>query len=144
MAFVSAWAVPGLAHILIGRRVQGFVFLVSIMALFVSGAVMSDFKGVSREFHPLTFYAQICCGGPTLLHLLLFGKPSADDFKGSIPPLYDAGTLYMMIAGLLNIVVIADALERTMKKQKRGLGLEECGESGAKKGTGGEKSGTCD
>jgi|GEM_PF-2483820 hypothetical protein len=143
IAFISAWAVPGLAHFIMGRHKQGLVFLVFILALFISGAVMSDFKGVSPRFHPFTFYGQLCCGAPTILHLLLFGQPTADYFKGTISTYYDAGILYMMIAGLLNIVAIADALERTVKKRGHQIETKENEEkNGAKEGV--ESGGTSD
>ena len=117
-AVVVTWLVPGLAHFIMGHRKQGVVFAVCIWGMFIGGEFMSGFEGVSPTHYRLTFIGQVCCGGPTLLHLSIFGEPEEDEFQGRVSRWFDAGMLYILIAGLLNIVCIADAVERGLKVKK--------------------------
>lgn len=117
-AVAVTWLVPGLAHFLMGYRKQGIVFAVCIWGMFIGGEFMSGFEGISPTHYRLTFIGQVCCGGPTLLHLSIFGEPNEDEFQGRVSRWFDAGMLYILIAGLLNIVCIADAVERGLKMKK--------------------------
>lgn len=134
VALVVAWLVPGLAHLIMGHRKQGIIFMVCIMGLFIGGEFMSGFKGVSPEYYRLTFIGQVFCGGPILFHLLVFGQPQEEEFCGSVSPWFDAGMLYMLIAGLLNIVGIADAVERGLKMKRPSSLKKEVGSGGNGRG----------
>ena len=124
-AVLITWLVPGLAHFLMGHRKQGVVFAICIWGMFVGGEFMSGFEGVSPTHYRLTFVGQVCCGGPTLLHLFIFGEPDEDEFRGRVSRWFDAGMLYILIAGLLNIVCIADAVERGLKVKKPSFERQE-------------------
>jgi len=129
-----AWLLPGLVHLLLGKRGHAVVFFLCVVGVFVVGDVASDFKGVSYHYHRWAFVAQMGAGAPVLLHLAIAGQPSDEEFRPAlgeggrrISPFYDAGMIYMMIAGLLNVVAIADAVERAVRRPRRGADAAEEG-----------------
>jgi len=122
LALLVAWLLPGLLHLLLGKRFHAALFFGAVVAFFIIGDVASDFYGVSAHYHFYAFLAQLCAGAPVLLHLAICGQPSAETFTGSISPYYDSGVIYMMVAGLLNVAAVADALERLYRRRKDGGG----------------------
>ena len=97
---------PGLGHIVLGRRGAGAVFLVSIGLLFGFGITMEGelfpFDGAA----PLTLLAGLAemgAGGFYLAARFLglgAGTPEA--------PTYEYGYAFLIVAGLLNMLVILD------------------------------------
>lgn len=110
---------PGLGHLYLGHRTRGLVFLVVITATFWSGVAIGGVRStVDPKERKLWFMAQLCTGGNTLAAWALnqrFTRPYAQD---SQPPPYshwmraDVGVHYAGIAGLLNLLVILDAIAR--------------------------------
>lgn len=114
-----AWAVPGLGHFLIGDRARGLVFLVTISATFWTGvAIGGVVDTVDPRKHKLWFVAQICTGGNTLAAVAFHdsvvraktarGEVLSTSHWGSV----DVGVHYSGVAGLLNLLVILDAIAR--------------------------------
>ncbi|HZU95899.1 MAG TPA: DUF6677 family protein [Planctomycetota bacterium] len=137
VAAVLAFLLPGLGHVYLGKQFKGFVAFVFLVGLYAAGLFITRGECVSldKEWgHPYAFFAQVGCGLPTGLALLRthvesvkkvvggddtvhqYPKPwdSQDDaekeaFTKRLPAL-DEGLLYTMIAGLLNLLLIHDAL----------------------------------
>jgi len=122
LALITAWLLPGFVHLLLGKRFHAALFLICVVVFFVVGDIASDFYGVSSHYHFYAFVAQLCAGVPVLVHLAVCGQPSSDTFVGRISPYYDAGVIYMMVAGLLNVAAVADALERLYRRTQDGDG----------------------
>lgn len=108
---VLAWLVPGLGHAYYGRRQKGLFYLVLILAAFLIGLWLGDWRVVDLEKFGLYLIAQAWAGGPTLVALAL-----TDHLRitGDIPWL-DAGLLFTAVAGLLNVVVMVDLYEVHLK-----------------------------
>ena len=99
--------VPGLGHMVLGRRGTGAVFLVSIGLLFLFGIRMEGELFPFEAAAPLTLLAGIAevgAGGFYLLARFLglgAGNPEALT--------YEYGYAFLIVAGLLNMLVILDA-----------------------------------
>ncbi|HEU5115117.1 MAG TPA: DUF6677 family protein, partial [Isosphaeraceae bacterium] len=131
--------VPGLGHLYQGRRGKGILYMVCILGLFFTGLTMGEGKTVfmrwtnpatdSEHFRP-SYFCQLFVGLPalpglvqaTLTHYghapILWGylaEPPVNDLNHSYTrpggKLLEIGWLYTVVAGLLNILAIYDALE---------------------------------
>jgi hypothetical protein len=99
--------VPGLGHLWLGRRDKGVVFLVALTAMFVVGLVL---KGRNPAFQlgdplvALAALANVAAGMPCFIALALgygAGAPAAVT--------YEYGNVFLITAGLLNMLVLIDA-----------------------------------
>ncbi|MCB9849075.1 MAG: hypothetical protein H6817_00050 [Phycisphaerales bacterium] len=112
---VLAWLVPGLGHIYIGDRKRGIILLVVTAATFWGGVAVA---GVQSTFKPrertLWFMGQICAGGHTLAAMSWGNAVNAgEDVEHAGFVAEDVAVLYTAVAGLLNVLIIIDALLAT-------------------------------
>jgi len=113
-----AWLVPGLGHIYLGHRTRGLICLVTITATFWTGVAIGSVQGtVDPRERTLWFMAQMCTGGNTVAAVALRQAVVTRATPGH--PTYvpswmsaDVGVHYTGVAGLLNLLVILDALTR--------------------------------
>ncbi len=119
VAGLLAWAVPGLGHIYLGQRVRGIICLVTITLTFWTGVAIGSVQGtVDPKERSLWFMAQLCTGGNTLAaygwNRILAPPPSSQKPPTAVAQWVsvDVGVHYTGVAGLLNLLVILDALSR--------------------------------
>lgn len=100
---VLGWLVPGLGHMFLGKWGKGlFIFLVLTLT-FLAGMVLADFRGVTFDDNQFYFIGRYGSGLTLGLNLLVLSPVP----RGLVTPrLYEVGTLYMSLAGLLNILVL--------------------------------------
>jgi hypothetical protein len=124
VAAVLAWLIPGTGHLYAGHPIKGLVSLVLILGMFLAGLWVSRCEAVSLDGemgHPYAFLGQVGVGLPTGLalaytHGKLPWKPDREGDDWQSPayvarlPQVDTGLLLTMIAGLLNLLLIHDAL----------------------------------
>lgn len=135
LAGLLAWAVPGLGHIFLGHRGRGLVFLVTITATFWSGVAIGGVRGtVDPDERSLWFVAQLCTGGNTAV-AYLFNKAVTPANPGHartaakyVPPFWvaaEVGVHYTGVAGLLNLLVVLDALAlaELVNRSRRAAGI---------------------
>lgn len=124
---LSAWLVPGLGHFLFGERKRGLRMGILILVTFFAGVAVSDFEAVAPEIYKISYYAQIGAGAPALLMTLI--DPAAEaaqielatpDIPRAVPRFTDLGLLFCNIAGLLNILLVFDLLDRRFGSSARG------------------------
>ena len=105
--YVLAWLLPGAAHLWLGRRAAGLVFLVVLPLMVGIGLWL---EGRLFPFHPseplvaLAAIADTLAGLPYLAARLLdlgAGRPAAVT--------YEYGNTFLITAGLLNALVVIDA-----------------------------------
>jgi hypothetical protein len=117
LAFVCviAWAIPGAAHLWLGRREKGFVFLVALTAMFVIGLLLHgrifSFE-LSEPLVALAAVADIGLGVPWMLARMMgagTGIVTATTFE--------YGNTFLIVAGLLNCLVILDAYDIAMGRK---------------------------
>jgi hypothetical protein len=111
LGLLLGWLVPGLGHLLYGRKDKAVLFFALIMLAFGVGLFLGDARVVSAERFPLYLLAQVWNGGPTLLALWLTGDLRIEQ---DIPYL-DVALLYTAVAGLLNVVILVDLYEVHLK-----------------------------
>ena len=113
-----AWLVPGLGHIYLGHRTRGLICLVTITATFWTGVAIGSVQGtVDPRERTLWFMAQVCTGGNTVAAYVLRQAvtPRPAPRQSAYVPSWmsaDVGVHYTGVAGLLNLLVILDALTR--------------------------------
>jgi Family of unknown function (DUF6677) len=101
---LAAWALPGAAHLWLGRRSKGLIFLIAIPFMFAIGLAI---KGRLFPFdlsEPLGALAAIADG-------LGFG---AGDVRAVT---YEYGNAFLIVAGLLNLLVVIDAYDVAMGRK---------------------------
>lgn len=106
---VAAWLVPGLGHLLLGRKWRAAILFVSIVAMFVLGIAMrGEFFSIhsSSYLQTLGYFGEMCVGLP-MAAAKFFGYSRADPFFVSS----DYGTAFLIAAGMLNVLTVLDAYD---------------------------------
>lgn len=110
-----AWLVPGLGHVLLGRRVRGAIIFATVLIAFVTGIMMRGplFQPgggagdvLSRVIQLGGFIGDLSAG---LMYLITvwFGYGPPDQASHNA----DYGSKFIVMAGLLNLLAIVDAYE---------------------------------
>lgn len=110
---ILAWLVPGLGHWYLGHRNRAIVFLVTITLTFWTGIAIGGVRStVDTNKRKLWFMAQIGTGG-NALGALAFRRAVAASAAPDGPYISsEVGVHYTGVAGLLNVLVILDAIGR--------------------------------
>lgn len=119
VAGVLTWLVPGLGHLYLGQRARGLVCMITITVTFWTGVAIGGVRStVDPHGRKLWFLAQLCTGGNTAagygLHRYI-DPDAARRTKPAVTPYWasaDVGVHYTGVAGLLNLLVIFDAIAR--------------------------------
>ncbi|MEZ6195023.1 MAG: DUF6677 family protein [Planctomycetota bacterium] len=112
---VLAWLFPGLGHFYLGERKRGLVLGGMIVATFLVGMILADFRNISPfDRHPTWGIAHAFGGLMSGLAALLT--------KGLLisreNPFYNVGCLYSGVATLLNILAMVDVWDLAGAKAK--------------------------
>lgn len=111
-AMVLAWLVPGLGHFYAKRPLHGLFYLVMIGGLYGAGLIISQGTGVNLDMHPAYFACQ-ALAGPTTLTIEFFRGHEAIYLGKSISVLmHQTGTVYIAVAGVLNLIAICELYRR--------------------------------
>lgn len=120
-----AWLIPGAGHFYAGHKVKGVLAFLLVCGLFFGGVARSRGECVSlrKDGHQFAFMAQVGAGLPTLLALAYDSekipglRPGYKEILESDKEAYshqvprsETGLLFTMIAGLLNMLLVWDAL----------------------------------
>jgi len=137
LAALLAWLWPGAGHLYQRRNVKGLIFMVCVLTSYVTGMVLGGGRVVYASWakgdRRWQYFCQVGVGLPALPALVqnrlvrsgqepLFGglmappvgvvENAEDELAGwheQLAGKFDLGTLYTMIAGLLNVLAICDA-----------------------------------
>lgn len=118
VAGLLAWLVPGLGHFYLRQYWRGAVFLAVITVTFWCGvAIGGVVNTVAPRSHPAWFVAELCTAGNSLGGLALRRSLPEISEKSASPylatwPADDIGLVYCGVAGLLNVLVVLDAIAR--------------------------------
>jgi hypothetical protein len=106
---VAAWLVPGLGHLLLGRKWRALILFAAIVSTFLLGLGMQgEFftTGSGAYLQTLGYFGELCVG---------IAMPAARFFGyGGGNPLFvsaDFGTAFLVSAGMLNMLSILDAYD---------------------------------
>jgi TM2 domain-containing membrane protein YozV len=137
-AAVLGWVVPGLGQIVIGERRRGIYAMIGVIGLFLTGLLIGGLDCVDKDEDRLWFAGQVAAGPIALVAaygnnaFLKQGPPESKvptpqsqmEQAAGAPPRYvtkakglahanEFGTLLCFLAGLMNLVVVMDAIVRT-------------------------------
>ena len=87
-----------------------------VLFLFLGGVLIGGIDAVDRREDPLWFLAQAVCGpiafATDLANQRLLSDPQLRLRRKGLSHVNEIGTLFAALAGLMNLVVILDALHR--------------------------------
>ena len=112
---VAAWLVPGLGHLLLGRRWRALILFVAIVLMFAMGLAMQGefFTTNSGSYLQTLGYFGELCVGIAMPAARFFGYAGGDPLFVSA----DYGTAYLVAAGMLNVLAIFDAYDIAMGRK---------------------------
>lgn len=134
VAAIMGWLVPGLGHMWIGHVHRGVFAMAGVLGLFLGGVLLGGVGVVDRKDNGLWFIAQAGAGPvafaadwanstwvktgavgemldapPTMVPRSTGAKVSS---LRSVTSVHEIAMLYCSLAGLMNVVVLLDALVR--------------------------------
>lgn len=116
LAPAVGWLIPGAGHLIQKRWIRGLLLFVSIVTLFLLGLAMQGriYKANGGDIlDMLGFVGDVGAGALYLLSL------ASDWGQGAIAfATADYGTKFMIVAGLLNFVAVADAYHIAIGKKQ--------------------------
>lgn len=116
LAPAIAWLIPGAGHIIQKRWIRGALLFISIATLFVLGLMMQGhiYKANGGDILDiLGFIGDLGAGGMYIVTLAVNGGQGAVAFA-----IADYGTKFMIVAGLLNFIAVADAYHIAIGKKQ--------------------------
>jgi len=115
LAPALGWLIPGAGHMIQRRWIRGVLLLLSITTLFLLGLAMDGriYKANGGDILDiLGFIGDLGAGGMYLVTLMQDWGRGAIAFATA-----DYGTKFMIVAGLLNFISIADAYHIAIGKK---------------------------
>jgi len=103
------WAIPGAAHLWLGRRDKGLVFFVVPVLMFAAGLWLDGRIFPVDPSQPLVALAALANLG---IGVPYFAAWAAGLGAGIVvAPAYEYANTYLIVAGLLNALVVLDAYD---------------------------------
>jgi len=116
LAPAVGWLIPGAGHMIQKRWIRGALLLISIATLFVLGLMMQGriYKANGGDILDiLGFIGDMGAGGLYIVTLAQDWGQGAIAFATA-----DYGTKFMIVAGLLNFIAVADAYHIAIGKKQ--------------------------
>ena len=110
---VLAWAVPGAGHFALGKWQKGLLYFVCIVGTFIAGWLISGRADVYFQSGRLHVLLQM--GAGVITFVLGMGRTAAEP-KLTVMRMFEIGTLYTMVAGLLNVLAVMDAVLSSLRQ----------------------------
>jgi hypothetical protein len=117
---LAGWLVPGLGHVLQGRRARGVIVFATLVGLLLVGTWLAQGSNLDRERHFYYWSGQFLAGAPVMILEALHGHALV---TGDIE-YADAGLVFGCLAGLLNILCLLDLQAFGMRRLLEESGLE--------------------
>ncbi|MEI8195786.1 MAG: DUF6677 family protein [Phycisphaerae bacterium] len=114
LAISLSWLIPGVGQFFAGERARGLIFALTIHLLFGAGVFIGGIKSINPSDQPIWSITQFMTGWPMLAANAEQKYLSASH---NLPPEYsprvqDVGSVFCGIAGMLNLLVMFDAMLR--------------------------------
>jgi len=116
LAPAVGWLIPGAGHMMQKRWIRGGLLFVSIITLFLLGLAMQGriYKANGGDILDiLGFIGNVGAGGLYILTTAMDWGQGAIQFATA-----DYGTKFMIVAGLLNFIAVADAYHIAIGKKQ--------------------------
>ena len=102
----AAWLVPGLGHLLLGRRLRAAVFAAVIVVGFVTGIVLEGEVITPRAGDPLSYLAAIATLGAGVLFIATKLAGLGEGVVTAVS--YEFGNTFLLTAGMMNLLLVLD------------------------------------
>ncbi len=111
----AAWLIPGLGHLLLGRKWRALILFSSILAMFLLGLGMKGefFSTQSGSYLEMLGYFGELGVGVAMPAAKFFGYSGGDPFF----PSADYGTAFLISAGMLNVLTVFDVFDIAMGRK---------------------------
>ena len=101
-----AWLVPGLGHLLLGRRLRAAVFAAVIVVGFMTGIALEGELITPRAGAPLSYLAAIANLGAGVLFIAGKLAHLGDGVVTAVS--YEFGNTFLLTAGMMNLLLVLD------------------------------------
>lgn len=133
VAAVLAWVVPGLGHWYLGEKRRAIILFVVLTTTFWGGVAVGGVRStVTPRENGAWIAAQLCAGSNAIVALGFHSvavRNHGDEFKAPWPA-STISVVYAGITGLLNLLVILDALARSEPQAREALARGPPGRDG--------------
>jgi len=102
----AAWLVPGLGHLLLGRRLRAAVFAGVITIAFAVGIALRGELILPRPGDPLSLLAAVASLGNGCLFFLAKALGLGDGVVTAAG--YEFGNTFLLTAGMMNLLLVLD------------------------------------
>lgn len=103
---VAAWALPGLGHFLLGKKVRGVLFLALVLASLIIGVLLQGQLYRPVPGQPLATLAGFACMAMGIPYWVV---GTLMDYTGDWSAAgFEYGKAFILTAGLMNILVMLD------------------------------------
>ena len=103
---VLTWLVPGLGHVLLGRRRRAAVFAAVIVVSFVVGLALQGELILPRPGDPLSYLAAVASVGSGVLFVIAKALGLGQGVITAAS--YEYGNTFLLTAGLMNLLLLLD------------------------------------
>jgi hypothetical protein len=122
MAGLLAWLLPGAGHWVAGYRGLAAVFFAAITFPYLVGLALGGIKfSINPQENVWLFMAELGVGGYTIIGWLISNAiqvtPAQAGELRSYYPGSDVSQIYLITAGLLNLLAVLDAMSRVHYRQ---------------------------
>ncbi len=101
-----AWLVPGLGHLLLGRRLRAAVFAAVIVVAFAVGIALRGELILPRPGDPLSVFAAVASLGNGCLFFLAKALGAGEGVVTAAG--YEFGNTFLLTAGMMNLLLVLD------------------------------------
>ena len=106
-AVLLGWVIPGAAHLVLGKWQKAILYFVLIVGTFLAGWLMTGCENV--YFERGRWHVLVQVGAGLISFILSIGREGPDP-KITGMGYFEIGTLYTMVAAMLNVLIIMEAV----------------------------------
>ena len=119
LCFVLGWIWPGLGYAVIGERRRGALVMLGVLLLVIIGVLVGGVDVVDRRNDSLWFLPQLMTGPLAFVidHLNATFVMTGRIGTQSLGHVNEIGTLYIALAGLMNLAAMIDCATRRVDRR---------------------------
>lgn len=110
-----AWLVPGLGHLLLGRKLRAAVFAAVVVVGFAVGIACQGELILPKPGDPLSYFATVATLGNGALFFLAKLLGLGEGLPTAVT--YEYGNAFLLTAGVMNLLLMLDAYDIAVGKK---------------------------